>query len=279
MLTLAQLQQTMHQLGLSQRVILAHGALKSFGSCDFSPQQLIDTLASKGNTLVMPTFEYDCLANPPQDATNYQQNAVEGPWAFCSPHPFVGHENRITPDMGALSKILLNHPMRIRSVHPINSFTALGPQAKALMARQSYQGLYDIYQALCSDTHEFDDAVLLLMGVGLTSATPIHYAEQLAGRAMFVRWASVAGEGIVETRIGACSLGFAALDDAVATIETRVLVGESLWRLFSLKAFIAVCQQAIEKNPALIQCHSDCVRCRDIIAGGPFVRQSVGAQM
>ena len=42
-----------------------------------------------------------------------------------------------------------------------------------------------MFMAPTNTCYELQDAVLLLMGIEFTGVTPIHYAEQQAGRTLF----------------------------------------------------------------------------------------------
>jgi len=65
------------------------------------------------------------------------------------------------------------------------SFTGLGAFAHPLVDPQAPQSAYAPLEALV----QYGGAIVV-MGVGLTTMTFLHYAEQRAGRFPFVRWAA-----------------------------------------------------------------------------------------
>jgi aminoglycoside 3-N-acetyltransferase len=94
--------------------------------------------------------------------------------------------------MGAIPAAVVTREGRARGVHPLNSFSALGPRADELIRDQTAIDVYAPFEHL----REMGGSVVM-MGVGLDSMTLLHYAEQLAGRALFIRWAvGPAGEVI-----------------------------------------------------------------------------------
>ena len=102
--------------------------------------------------------------------------------------------------------------------------------------------------------------------------TLLHFAEEMAGRTLFRRWANDATGRPTMVEVGSCGRGFpnlAAVLDPVAKIHS---VGESTWRVYPVKETLALAAQAIREDPTITRCpHDDCGRCRDAIAGGPIL--------
>ena len=121
---------------------------------------------------------------------------------------------KIAAGMGALG--VLNTPGAVRGDHPLNSISALGPEAKELIAAQEPLDVYGPYRRAYER-----GGYLLLIGVDLTKATPLHFSEQVAGRNSFRRWALGEDGEILEVEIGSCSNGFGKFDGVVADIETE----------------------------------------------------------
>jgi aminoglycoside 3-N-acetyltransferase len=104
------------------------------------------------------------------------------------------------------------------------------------------------------------------MGVGLNSLTLLHYAENLAGRKLFRRWANGSDGRGIEVECGGCSSGFGKLLPAMEPAIRRKHVGQSEWMVMPARA------AAIAADPQITNCgRPDCERCRDGIAGGPIV--------
>lgn len=256
------IQDAVKELCLAGKTLFIHGAIKSFGHLDGGPNSLFSPLLEAGCTLIMPSFTYDPICNPP-DGWHQDNIGHRGAWLFDQPTPFNGDANTIEKDMGALAKALLQHPQRCRSQHPVNSFTGVGPKAADIIDGQTYQDVYGLYRI-------DEEALVVTMGVGLTSVTPIHFAEQLAGRTLFQRWAQVLtsqGPKAVQVSIGSCSNGFGQLAPFVASIAQQAKVGQSQWQVYPLQTLVSLCQQQIVAEPAITHCpDKSCIRCQDAIA-------------
>jgi aminoglycoside 3-N-acetyltransferase len=271
-----QLDKSIKILNLNDKVILLHSAYGSFGGVEGGPSSVIDSFLNAGCTLVVPTFTYDNDAYPPQKGLEYAQNgmdltiyqdALQG-LTKC----FDKDSQQISDSMGVLPKVILARAESIRGIHPVNSFTAIGPQAKNIIKQQSLLDVYGPYQ-YC---YELKNASLLLMGIDFTGVTPIHYAEQKSGRTLFRAWANVkAKKGNenklpVEVSIGSCSAGFNALQPMVDHLAQKELVGNSKWNCFEFTAFIKHISKQIIETPEITHCeNAQCIRCHDAILGGP----------
>ena len=147
----------------------------------------------------------------------------------------------------------------------MNSFTSVGPLAKTLVEAQTNQDVYAPLERLY-----LLDGFVLLMGVGLDSATAIHYAEQKAGRAPFVRWAKDEKGNTVPVRAGGCSDGFEKLSPILRQYERQITVQGSLWRCYRVRDLVDTCVAAFLQDPQITHCDDpDCSRCNDAAKGGP----------
>lgn len=78
----------------------------------------------------------------------------------------------------------------------------------------------------------------------------------------------------MEVETGGCSEGFERLAPLLSSIERRIQVGQSVWRVFPAQDTLEIAQQAIRQNPEITYCgDEDCGRCRDAIAGGPLLEE------
>ena len=113
--------------------------------------------------------------------------------------------------------------------------------------------------------------LVALAGVGLTSMTLLHYAEQVAGRVMLRRWARAGGK-VVMVAVGGCSDGFERFAGALAPIETAVTVGRSHWRVFPAAAVVDIAAAIIRQDPDSTRCaRAYCEQCADKTLGGPLL--------
>jgi aminoglycoside 3-N-acetyltransferase len=169
-----------------------------------------------------------------------------------------------TPDlpadklMGIVPETLRRHPQARRSFHPILSFAGINANF-ALEAQTLYNPLAPI-GALAEQ-----GGWLLLMGVDHTVNTSIHYAEKLAGRRQFTRWA-LTPQRIVECPgFPGCSLGFGALarDLTRATRSTRV--GKTFVHAVPLTALFEIVGMLLKKDSDALLCdRADCARCNAV---------------
>jgi aminoglycoside 3-N-acetyltransferase len=106
---------------------------------------------------------------------------------------------------------------------------------------------------------------VLLMGVDHTVNTSIHYAEKLAGRRQFVRWA-LTPEGIVECPgFPGCSAGFQAIAPDLEKDTRQVTIAEAKVQALPLKSLFRAVMARIRLDPLALLCgQQDCERCNQI---------------
>lgn len=268
--TYEELKQVIGQAGLANAAICLHSSLKSFGYVEGGADAVIQAWLDSGCTLVVPTFTYECETPPPPQRPLILQNGLdEADLAAIRPNAsYRQHSRMISPSMGAIPAKILEKTATVRGNHPLNSFAALGPLAAAIIATQSPDNVYGPLKQV----YQHAAAFMVLIGVDLTKATPLHFAEEKAGRRLFRRWGRDVDNGIVETQVGSCSDGFNRLQPFVAHIEQRITVGASNWRIYPFRQFIDIAARVIAQNPAITHCDDQlCVRCNDAVKGGPIL--------
>jgi aminoglycoside 3-N-acetyltransferase len=261
--------QAIEAAGLANSVIALHSSLSSFRHLEGGAETVVRAFLDTGCTLVVPTFTYGCQV-PPPPGWFLAQNGDEGSREYddADALPFVSASPMIERSMGAIPAHILTLPARVRGDHPLNSFAAIGPRAAEIIAAQGMLNVYGPYKKM----YTWDDAYVLLMGVGLTRTTPIHFAEEQSGKRLFRRWASQADGTAIEVEVGSCSGGFDHFDPVVSGIEKTIQVGDSRWRIFPFKSFIDTVAAAIRQTPTITHCDNpDCIRCRDMVRGGPVL--------
>jgi len=258
-------------LGLAGRPVCLHSSLRSFGAVEGGADAIVDGFLAVGCTLIVPSFSWR-YAVLPIDGLAPERNA----WDYGAPRKLDGEpavfatsSTEIDARMGAIPAAVVRRAGRMRGDHPLCSFTAVGPSAEAAVGGQSWSDVYAPLGWLSEN-----DGALVLAGVSLTSVTFIHYAEELAGRTLFRRWALDRDGEVVMVPVGSCSDGFEQLRPSVASLEMTTNVGESEWRCYPAGAALDALVSAIRDNPELTRCDKpECVRCRDSIAGGPLLRR------
>jgi aminoglycoside 3-N-acetyltransferase len=198
---------------------------------------VVDAFLDAGTTLLVPTFGGSRYAvTAPPDLRPSRNGISYDGWTDQGGLPvdpaaadFAGREFTTADNytlMGAIPAEVLTRPGRQRGNHPLNSFAAIGPGAAELIRGQTPADVYAPLAALAGQ-----GGLVVLAGVGLTSMTLLHYAEQVAGRVLLRRWA-LAGGKVVMVAVGGCSDGFERFAGALGPTETTATVGRSHWRIF-----------------------------------------------
>jgi aminoglycoside 3-N-acetyltransferase len=255
------------QLGLADRPVCVHSSLRSFGHVEGGAQSVVDGLLSAGCTVLVPTFSWEAFALPPPVDLRPARNGTADATSFGSAHSrrFTPESNELDDDMGAIPRNVLERRGRARGNHPIASFSAVGPLATMLVATQRPTDVFAPLRELVSA-----EGFVLLAGVGLTSMTLLHLAEQEAGRAPFLRWAADEEGEVAYAAVGGCSAGFASFEGLLDDRELHV--GSSRWRVFHARRALEAAARAIGENPSITACaDGDCLRCLDAVAGGPIL--------
>ena len=264
-----QILQTIENMGLAEKPVCIHASLRSFG-CYVSG--LLESFLESGCTVMVPAFS-DMYEAPPVPEFMPERNGA-GDYAYFFQKEYVDgaayspESNLLTlEEMGCFPKMVLENTMRLRGNNALNSFAAVGPLAYELISDQTNADVYAPFRKL----YELDGMVLL-MGTDLRSATAIHYAEQLSGRAPFVRWAKDKNGNTIPVRTGGCSVGFENLSAMLQPYERCCTVNKSLWRCYRIRDLVDVCVQAFQKDPLVTHCADmNCSRCNDAAKGGPLV--------
>lgn len=265
--TQADLEGAIQRLGLTEQIVCLHTSLKSFGIVEGGAEAVLRSFLQQGCTLLVPAFCFISQVDPPQPNL-YRQNggAAEETKGRDRGVGFDPRSQEIDPSLGLLPRTVLEHPESYRGTHLLNALAAVGPFARELAAAQTQDDVYGPYKL----AHKMGRASLLLMGVSLTRATPMHLAEEMAGRRLFRRWARRKDGEIIEVAIGSCSEGFEAFTPFLQEVETQLTVGHSLWRCFDLGQFLDTAAAIIRQHPNITHCQrAECLRCDDAVAGGP----------
>lgn len=257
------------RLGIENAAICAHCSLRSFGR-RVEADTLIDAFLQQGCTLLVPAFSDQYEARPVPQYMPKQNGAGDYSYFLHKQYPpmppFDTASKQITAEeMGVFAQRVLLREQSQRGNHPLNSFAALGPCAGRLVRGQTARQVYEPLAQLCRE-----GGYVLLMGVGLGSATLIHYAEQLAGRTPFLRWAQGEGGRVVPVLAGSCSEGFFRLEAALEGCARRARVGGSDWVCYPAKEMAEICRAQIAAHPEITHCGDPaCERCGDAQKGGP----------
>jgi aminoglycoside 3-N-acetyltransferase len=251
----------LRDLHLANAPVIVHSSLKSFGQAEGGAGTVVNALVAAFDRVIVPTFTYKTMIIP---LTGPQNNGLT--------YGSLQDQNRMAefftprmpadPLMGVIPEMLRRHPRAIRSNHPVQSFA--GINAEKIIASQT---LTDPLAPL--GRLEQADGWVVLVGVNHTVNTSIHYAEKLAGRRQFMRWA-LTPKGVVECPgFPGCSAGFQAIAPDIEKFTRKVQIGGSLVQAFPLKMLFKVVSGRIKKDPLALLCQQeDCERCGEIRRSG-----------
>ena len=242
------------KLGLTKHLVIAHASLKAFGHIEGGAETMLAALLDSVRGIIMPTFTYKSMLNPevgpPRNGITYGSETDLNKLAEAF-YPDMPADKM----MGVLPEFLRKHPKAKRSSHPIQSFA--GIRADAVI---NSQRIYDPLSPIGMLAEQ--DGWILLLGVDHTVNTSIHYAEKLAGRLQFIRWA------LLQDRVVECpgfpgdSDGFNVIAPALDKYTRRVEIGNALVQAVHLKSLIKVVMDQIKENPFALLCQrQDCERC------------------
>ena len=254
MLSAVDFQLALESLELENRPAIAHASLRSFGAIQGGAETVLQVLLSYVSSLVMPTFTYKTMiipeVGPPNNGlaygTHLDLNRMAEPYQHDMP------SDRL---IGVLSEILRNYPGVMRTSHPILSFA--GVNANDALVTQTIFNPFAPIGKLADQ-----DGWVLLLGANHTSNTSIHYAEKLAGRHQFVRWALMRKRIVECPGFPGCSDGFEAIRAEMADVSRRAEVGSSFIEAIPLHPLLQVVEDTIKKKPLALLCQRDvCERC------------------
>lgn len=262
-----EIQQAVRALGLNGQVVCLHSSLRSFGHVVGGANAVLRALLDEGITVLVPTFSSVFEVSPPPQL-QFERNG----WNYTAPkqnsvRAFTPEVLDIDRYMGAIPATVLALPQHLRGNHPLDSFTAVGPQAADLVDAQTPKAVYAPLAALVRLR-----GFVLLMGVGLERMTLLHLAEKEAGRELFRRWAKNHDGQTIAVEVGGCSEGFGKLEGCLRPLMRVINVGQSKWTLLPAAETLATAASVIRADPQITHCGVEtCERCNDAVLGGPSV--------
>jgi aminoglycoside 3-N-acetyltransferase len=258
MITFRDLLTAFRKLGLDRtQPVIAHASLSAFGEVQGGAQTLLGALLATTDSLIMPTFTYVTMVTPeigpPDNAIEYGKGRDTNRMAdiFSPDLP----ADRL---MGSVAEALRTHPKARRSLHPILSFAGINTQT-ALNAQTYADPLAPI--GVLTQAQGW----VLLLGVNHTVNTSIHYAEKLAGRRQFVRWALTQHGARECPGFPPCSAGFEAIAPRVEGVTRQMQIGPALVRAIPLPDLVNMACDWIHAEPSALLCDNPyCERCNSV---------------
>jgi aminoglycoside 3-N-acetyltransferase len=257
MLGYDELKSAFQQLGLVNKPVIAHASLQPFGYIQNGADAVLQALSDSVLSVIVPTFTYKTMVTPevgpPNNGITYGMDADLNKMA----QPF-SLDMPADPMMGILPETLRNHPFAKRTSHPILSFAGLRADL-ILDAQTLFEPLAPI--AALAD----QDGWAVLVNVDHSVNTSIHYAEKLAGRRQFVRWALLGNRVVECPNFPGDSSGFNAIASYIQPDTRRVEMGAALIQAVPLPRLFEAVQELIKNDPLALLCQrTDCERCNTI---------------
>jgi aminoglycoside 3-N-acetyltransferase len=244
-------------LQLGEAPVIVHASLKSFGHVDGGAESVVDVFLHTFTSVMVPTFTYKTMITPSVGPADNAMDYGSGQDANRLAEFFIP-SMPVDPLMGIVPETLRQHPLAKRTGHPIQSFA--GVHAETFLAAQTMADPLAPLSALA-----MAGGWVILLGVNHTVNTSIHYAEKMAGRKTFIRWA-LTPNGVVECpSFPGCSAGFDAIAPALDMQTRRAWIGNALVQAVSLRTLFNAVIPLIRKDPLALLCQQeDCERCGEI---------------
>jgi len=257
MLSFAQLKSAFKELKLADKPVMVHSSLKRFGPIECGPQTVIQAILANTRGLMVPTFTYMTMVTPGVGPENNGLTYGSGHDLNKMAIPF---HHDLQPDkmMGSLPRTLLFQEGSSRTAHPILSFGGIG--LDHMLITQTIREPLAPIRALAED-----DGWVILINVDHSVNTSIHYAEKLAGRLQFTRWALLGDRAVTCPNFPGDSSGFDAIASYIQPDIRRVEVGEAFLEAISLRRLFDAVQEVIKVDPLALLCQRpDCERCNAV---------------
>jgi len=248
----------LRQLGLDkQSPVIIHTSLSSFGEIRGGVDTLLGAMLSSFNAIMVPTFTYKTMIipeeGPPNNAITYgsghDQNLMAEPFSPEMPADKL---------MGVFAEGVRTRQGGKRSSHPILSFSGIN-----LDAALETQTQHDPFAPIGVLTEQ--DGWVLLLGTDQTVNTSIHYAEKLAGRKQFVRWALLTSRVTECGGFPGCSDGFNQIGPVLEDVSRSVQIGAAKVQAIPLQSLVQVVVDLITKDSLALLCQRpDCERCNAV---------------
>ncbi len=245
----------LENLGLNRSTpVLAHIAPARLGEIRGGLETLLGAILATIDNVMMPSFTLSTMVvpqvGPPDNFIDYGSSPAGNLNAAIFTHDLPSD----LPD-AEVSEMLRKYTGTYRSSHPIFSFTGLGLDV-ALISQSPQDPFAPIRKLM-----ELKGWVALI-GAEPSDNFSLHYAEHLAGRKQFVRWA-LTENGIMECpHFPGCPDGFHKINYYLQDELRVVTVGDSHWSAVPLETLVNSAVALIHEDPFALLCNSlSCPRC------------------
>lgn len=252
-------------LGVDGDTVVVHASLRSFGWVDGGAAAVAEALVSVCGTVVVPSGTWDLTGVPAPPGPGRPDNAARSAASWAELDAAVERAVPYDPSLpidawlGAVPEAVRVGHAHVRGAHPLFSFLAVGPHAGEVI-----DGDLLARPLLPLERVEALRGTVLLLGVGHTSNTAVHLAEQRLGRSCFFRYAKIAPEAWAELpNVSGESHRFGDLEPALRPFTREVTIGSCRARAVPIAEVLRCATEAVERDPAALLCADrDCARCR-----------------
>lgn len=237
--------------------VLVHASLSSFGEVRGGAETMLAALTSTYQSIMMPAFTFNTLlipeAGPALNGLDYGSGLESNRLA-----EFFHQDMPADSQVGVIAETLRCQPQAQRSSHPILSFSGINVE-EALQSQTLADPLAPVGVLAGQQSWVF------LIGVGHTCNVGIHYAEKMAGRKQFTRWALTPG-GVREcSSFPGCSHGFEHADILLSAITQRIHIGQTEICALPLNRMLSLLSERIRQDPHALLCQRlDCALCNAV---------------
>lgn len=256
----------LEKLGIERSTpVLAHVAPARLGEIRGGMETLLGAILGTIDNVMMPSFTYSTMVVPQVGPVDNFLDYGGSQAANLNASIFTSSLPSDTPN-AEISELFRKYPGTYRSSHPILSFTGLG--LDVALIDQTPQDPYAPIRKLV----EMNGWVVMI-GADPAENFSLHYAEFLAGRKQFVRWA-LTENGILECpHFPGCRDGFHKINYYLQD-ELRTTAVEDLnWTAVPLEVLTNSAVALIREDPFALLCNSlSCPRCN-------LVRKLIKAQI
>ena len=249
------LTKTLHAFGLGRDIpVIAHIGADLPGKVKGGLSTFMGALLSTVDNVLLPAFTFSTMVipqhGPPENAMQYGENDEQNMQAAIFSHNLpseCGNQDAID--------ILNGFPGVYRSGHPIFSFYGLGLDI-ALLNHHPDETYFPIRKM--RELHGW----VLLADVEADRNFSMHYAEMLAGRKQFLRWALTANGAVACPYFPGCSNGFHKLDYYLHNELHKSTMENLTLSAVPLETLITTTIALLKEDPFALLCNDlDCVRC------------------
>jgi aminoglycoside 3-N-acetyltransferase len=248
----------LYQLGVKKQYpVITHIHSDLHDKVKGGAKTILGALLSATDNIILPAFTTRTMVIPEAGPSNNALDYGSGRESNLKAE-FFSEELSADGPYFEMADSMSHYPGTFRSSHPVLSFLGLGMNT-ALEGQTNHQPYAPIKSLLDLE------GMVLLMGVDQTHNFSIHYAESLAGRKQFTRWA-LTNNGILECRpFPGCPDGFTKLNKQIEAFKHQIIIAEQIWQAYSLNELVGAAINLLKKDPYSLLCNRlKCDRCNAI---------------